>query len=156
MHFRLTWDLSDIDLWNIDLSDTHLDLSDTDIPCQHFVCLQDLLKKSSKHAFKTSSRRVFNISSRRLQHKNFLSSKTPWRRLARCLQDVLEDEKLLRRRRVEDFLKTPWRRLGNQQMFTGKLHTVLFSDLSFLRCNKEFETSMICANWSSPKTGLET
>ena len=98
--------MSDIDLWNIDLLDTHLDLSDTDIPSKHFVCLHDLLKTSSKHAFKTSSRRVFNISSRRLQHKNFFSSKTPWRRLARCLQDVLEDEKLLRRRRVEDVFRT--------------------------------------------------
>ena len=57
-------------------------------------------------------------SSRRLQRNSFLSSKTSsirfantsWRRLqdafARRLQDVLEDEKLLPWRRVEDVLKT--------------------------------------------------
>ena len=45
-------------MWDVDLSDTDLDLLDKDIPSKHFVCLQDV--------FKT------------------------------CLQDVLEDEKLLR------------------------------------------------------------
>ena len=98
MHFELGSDLSDIDLWNIDLLDTHLGLLDTDIRSKHFVCLQDV--------FKTSSRYVFKTSSRRLQRNNFSSSKTSSRRLARCLQDVLEDEKLLRWRRVEDVFKT--------------------------------------------------
>ena len=32
MHFGFALDSSDIDLWNIDLLDTHLDLLDTDIP----------------------------------------------------------------------------------------------------------------------------
>ena len=44
MHFGFALELSDIDLWNIDLLDTHLDLLDTDIPSKHFVCLQDVLK----------------------------------------------------------------------------------------------------------------
>ena len=45
MHFEFALELSDIDLWNIDLLDTHLDLSDTDIPRDVFkTCLQDVLK----------------------------------------------------------------------------------------------------------------
>ena len=117
-----------MDLWNIDLLDTHLDLLDRDIPSKHFVCLQDVLKTSSRHVFKTSSRHVFKTSWRRLQHNNFSSSKTSSRRLegvlrevlrtssrflqdvfARRLQDVLENVWLLRWRRVEDVLKTSWR-----------------------------------------------
>ena len=39
---------------------------DTDIPSKHFVCLQDVLKTSSRHVFKTSSRDVFKTSSRPL------------------------------------------------------------------------------------------
>ena len=42
MHFGFALDSSDIDLFNIDLLDTHLDLLDTDIPSKHFVCLQDV------------------------------------------------------------------------------------------------------------------
>ena len=67
MHFGFALDLSDIDLLNIDLLDqryTHLDLLDTDIPGKHFVCLQDVLKTSSRHVFKMSSRYVFRTSSR--------------------------------------------------------------------------------------------
>ena len=56
MHFGFTLDSSDIDLLNIDMLDTHLDLLDTDIPSKHFIlsprrlknlfktCLQDVLK----------------------------------------------------------------------------------------------------------------
>ena len=106
-----------------------------------FVCFQDLLKTSSRHAFKTSSiyvfktswRHVFKTSWRHLQRNNFSSSKTSSRGFARCLQDVfktsliyvfktssrhvfktssqavLEDEKLLLWRRVDDVFKTSWR-----------------------------------------------
>ena len=35
MHFRFALDLSDTDLWNIDLLDIHLDLLDTDIPSKY-------------------------------------------------------------------------------------------------------------------------
>ena len=88
MRFGLALELSNVDLLNIDLLDTHLDLLDTDIPSKYFACLHN----------------VFKTSSRRLQRNNFLSSKTSSKRLARCLQDVfarhlqdvLEDVKLLR------------------------------------------------------------
>ena len=120
--------MSDTDLWNIDLLDTHLDLLDTDITSKHFVCLQDVLKTSSRYVLKTSSRHVFKTSSKhvlktswkRLQCNNFSSSKTTWRRLqnnlwealktsSRHLQDVFEDVKLLWWRRVEEVFKTSWR-----------------------------------------------
>ena len=148
MHFGFALELSDINLWNIDLLDTHLDLLSpgkyTDIPSKYFVCLHNIFKTSSRHVFKTSSRHVFKTysrhvlktSSRCLQHNNFMSSKTSWRRLenvlktpwrhltrpledvfktslqdvfktsSRCLQGVLEDIKLLCWRCVEDVFKT--------------------------------------------------
>ena len=58
---------------------------------QTFVGLEDILKTSSRHLLKTSSTR--------LQRNNFTSSKTSWRL-------VVENEKLLRWRRIEDVLKT--------------------------------------------------
>ena len=51
---------------------------------------------------KTSSRHVLRTPSTRFQRTNFWSSKTTWR----CLEDVLEDEKLLCWRRIEEVLKT--------------------------------------------------
>ena len=57
---------------------------------QTFVGLEDVLKTSSTP----------------LQRNNFWSSKASWRHLARRLEDVLEDEKLLRWRRLRDVLKT--------------------------------------------------
>ena len=99
MHFVFTLDSSDIDLWDIDLLDAHVDLLDTDIPSKHFVCLQDVLKTcsrhifktsprhafktSSGHAFKTSPRYIFKMSSRSLQRNNFSFSKMVSRRLGR-------------------------------------------------------------------------
>ena len=68
MPFGFALELSGIDLWKIDLLDTHLDLLDTDIPSFFFMSI---------------------MSSRRLQRNNFSSSKTSSRRL----QDVLEDVK---------------------------------------------------------------
>ena len=47
MHFGFALDSSDKDLLNIDLSDTHWNLLDTDIPSKHFAYLQDVLKTSS-------------------------------------------------------------------------------------------------------------
>ena len=55
MLFWFALDLSDIDLWNIDLLGTHLDLLYTDIPSKHFVCLQDSFKTCLQHVFKASS-----------------------------------------------------------------------------------------------------
>ena len=57
MHFGLALDLSDIDLLNIDLLDTHLDLLDTDIPNKYFVSIMSsrrLRDMSSRHVFKTN------------------------------------------------------------------------------------------------------
>ena len=108
-HFGFALDLSDIDLWNIDLLDTHLDLLGTDITSKQFVCLGDVLKMSSRYVFRMSSRHVLKTSWRRLQRNNFSSSKASWRRLARGLESVLEDVKLLRRRCFEDVFKMSWR-----------------------------------------------
>ena len=47
MHFGFALYSSAIDLWDIDLLDTNLDLWGTDIPSKHFVCLQDVLKTYS-------------------------------------------------------------------------------------------------------------
>ena len=49
MYFGFTLDSSDIDLWNIDLLDAHLDLLESDISSKHFVCLQDIMQTSSRH-----------------------------------------------------------------------------------------------------------
>ena len=75
MHFGFALDSSDIDLLNIDLLDTHLDLLDTDIPNKQFFCLQDVFKTCLQERRNNFS--SFNTSSRRSE-------------------DVLEDKKLLR------------------------------------------------------------
>ena len=89
MDFGFALELSNADLFDIDLLDT-------DIPSKYFVCLHNVFKASSRHVFKTSSRHViktssrhvFKTSSRRLQCNNFSSSKTSSRRLQDVLQDV--------------------------------------------------------------------
>ena len=47
MHLEFGLDLPDIDLRNIDLSDTSFDLLHADLPSKHFVGLQDVFKTSS-------------------------------------------------------------------------------------------------------------
>ena len=49
MHFGFGLDSSDVDLWNINLLDTHSDLLGTDIPRQTF-CLSE---RRLEAAFKT-------------------------------------------------------------------------------------------------------
>ena len=63
MQFGFALELPDIDLWSIDLLDTHLDLLDTDVPSKYFVSLHSVFKKSSRYIFKASSGHVFNTSS---------------------------------------------------------------------------------------------
>ena len=104
MHFGFALELSDIDVWNIDLLDTHLYLLSpdkyADIPSKHFVCLHNIFKKSSRHVSRTclqdmssrhlqdmSSRRLQNMSSRRLQE---MSSRRLQDVFVRCLQDVFK------------------------------------------------------------------
>ena len=70
MHFGFALELSNVDLLNIDLLDTHLDLLDTDIPSKYFACLHNVFKTSSRHVFKTSSRHVFKTSSRHVFKTN--------------------------------------------------------------------------------------
>ena len=98
MHFGFPLELSDIDLWNTDLLDTHLDLLSRDkytgIPSKYFVCLHKIFKGSSRHVFKTSSRR--------LGRRKIVTLKTCWRRL----QDLSWG-------RVEDIFKTNKCLLGN-------------------------------------------
>ena len=95
MYFGFALELSDIDLWNIDLLDTHLDLLGTDIPSIFFVSI-------------VSSRRLQDMSSRHLQ--DISSSRHVFKMLqdmtSRCLQDVLEDINLLSWRYVEYVFKT--------------------------------------------------
>ena len=130
MHFGFALEFSDIDLWNIDLLDTYLDLlfpgRYTDIPSKYFVCLHNIFKTPPRHVFKTSpryvlktsSRYVFKTYSRRLQRNNFFSSKTSSRRLARrkvvtlktCWTHVL--------RRLEDVFKTNKCLLGKNQVYS--------------------------------------
>ena len=50
----------------MNFSDTDIDWLDTDIPSKHFVCLQNVLKKPSRHVFKRPPRHVLKVSSRRL------------------------------------------------------------------------------------------
>ena len=116
MHFGSALELSNVDLLNIDLLDTHLDLLDTDIPSKYFANIHNVFKTSSRHVFKTSSghvfktysRHVFKTPSRRLPCNNFSSSKTSSRCLARCLQDVFA--RRLGRREIVT-LRTSSRRL---------------------------------------------
>ena len=124
MHFGFALELS-----NVDLLDTHLDLLDTDIPSKYFACLHNVFKTSSRHVFKTSSRHVFKTSSRHVfktssrhvfktssryvfktssRHVFKTSSrhvlKKSWRRLHVLIFHL--DVKLLRWRSVEDVFKT--------------------------------------------------
>ena len=135
MHFGFALELSDIDLWNIDLLDTHLDLLDTDITSKNFVCLRDVLKTSSRYVFKTFSRHVFKMSSRhvfktswrRLQHNNFASSDTSWRPIQNIFKTSCKmSSRCLGRRKVVT-LETCWRSLEDvfdRQMFVGNVTTL--------------------------------
>ena len=134
MHFGFALELSDIDLWNTDLLDTHLGLLNPEISIQIspvsilFVsikslrCLQDM---SSRHLQDMSSRRlqdVFSVTVFRLPRclQDVLpdvfkrSLKNLFKTSSRRLQDVVEDVKLLCWRRAEDIFNT-W----HQQMFAG-------------------------------------
>ena len=65
MHFGFALELWDIDLWNIELLDTNLDLLDTDIPRKYFACRHNedvsgvtfCLPRRLQNVFKTSWRR---------------------------------------------------------------------------------------------------
>ena len=96
MSFGFALELPNVDLLNIDLIDTHLDLLDTDIPSKYCDCLHNVFKTSSRHVFKTSSRHVsktssrhvLDMSSRRLQDVFNVTIFYLPRRLPDVLQDV--------------------------------------------------------------------
>ena len=73
MHFGFASEMSNVDLLNTDLLDTHLDLLDTGIPSKYFACLHNVFKTSSRNVFKTSSRRFRDMSSRRLQEQQMFA-----------------------------------------------------------------------------------
>ena len=61
MHFGFALELPDIDLWNIDFLDIHLDLLYTDV---FKTCLQDMYSRRLQDMY---SRRLQDMSSTRLQ-----------------------------------------------------------------------------------------
>ena len=109
MHFGFALDSADIDLLNIDLLDTHLDLLDTDIPVNNLF----VTKKSSRRLQDMSSIRLQDMSSKSLE--DVLSATIFC--LPRRLQDVFKmsremSSRRLRKkssRRLQDVLKTSWK-----------------------------------------------
>ena len=111
MHFGFALELSDINLWNTDLLDTHLGFLNPEISIQISpVSILFVSIKSLRGLQDMSSRYLQDMSSRRLQGVFSVTIFGLPRRLqnvfARRLQDVLEGVKLLRWRRVEDVFKT--------------------------------------------------
>ena len=117
-------------MWDIDLLDADLGLLDTDISSKHFVCLQGVLKTSSRDVFKKWLQDVFNtffegVLKIWLQDvfsiKFFIFQdvlKTSWRysrHFAKCLQGR---QKNLMLKTTIDIFKTC---LVDQQTFAGKV-----------------------------------
>ena len=126
MHFGLALELPDIDLWDIDSLDTHLDSLDTNIPSKYLVCLQSVFKICLRGIFKTCLQCVFKTSLQDVL-KTCLQdvfSVTIFR-LTRSLQDVLQDvfktsSRRSGRRKIVT-LTTCSRRLQDQQIFAGMI-----------------------------------
>ena len=125
MHFGFALELSDIDLWNTDLLDTHLGLLNPEISIQIspasilFVSIKsvrDLQDMSSRRLQDMPSRRLQDMSSRRLQD---MSSRHLQDMSSRRLQDM--SSRRLGRRKIV-MLKTCWRRL--QDMSWTRLQDV--------------------------------
>ena len=76
MHFGFALELSNVDLLNIDLLDTHLDLLDTDIPSILFVSIV-----SSRRLQDMSSRHLQDMSSRRLQDMSSRPTNVCWEKM---------------------------------------------------------------------------
>ena len=110
MHFGLAIELSDIDLWDIDSLDTHLDSLDTNIPSKYLVCLYSVFKTSSRYALETSSRHVFKLSSRQV-------FRTPSRHVFKT------SSRHVFKTSSRHVFKTSWRRLGDKQnVYWGYLY----------------------------------
>ena len=120
MHFTFVLELSNIDLWNIDVLVTHLDLLDTvssvSILFVSIMSSRRLQDISSRHLQGMSSRRFQGMSSIILENifsATFLSSKTSSRLLVR--RKIVTLKTCWRR-----FQDMSWRRLQDQQMFARK------------------------------------
>ena len=108
MHFGFALGSSDIDLWNIDLFDTHLGLLDTDISSKHFFLSPRRLED------------VFSIVNFRLPRllqdlfKTYLQDVfiTSWTTKNCYAEDVLKTSS-------RHVFKTSSRRLQDQKMFAG-------------------------------------
>ena len=94
MHFGFALDLPHIDLWNIDLLDTHLNFLDTNIPSKHFFCLQDV--------FKTRLEDVFSVTVFHLPRRFQDVFKTSWKTKSCYAEDILNTCH-------EDVLRKSWR-----------------------------------------------
>ena len=112
MHFTFVLELSNIDLWNIDVLVTHLDLLDT-------VSSVSILFVSIM-----SSRRLQDISSRHLQGMSSIILENIFS--ATCLSSKTSSRLLVRRKIVtlktcwRRFQDMSWRRLQDQQMIARK------------------------------------
>ena len=121
MHFGFALELSDIDLWNKGLLDTHLDLLSPDKYTVFPVSILFVSIKSSRRLQGMSSRHLQDMSSRRLQdnssrHVFRASSRHVFKTSSRhVFQDILKtsckrSSRRLGRRKIV-MLKTCWRRL---------------------------------------------
>ena len=156
MHFGFALKLSDIDLWNINLLDTHLDLLSpgnyTDIPSKHFVsimsCLHNVLFVSI-----ISSRRLQDMSSRHIQDMSWISLQDVFSvtifRLPKRLEDVLQDvfktslQDTLQdvfKTSLQDVLKTSSRCLGWREIVTLKTFWRCLQDMSWRRLEDVLKT----------------
>ena len=111
MHFGFTLELSDIDLWNTDLLDTHLGLLNPEISIQispvsilfvSIKSLRGLQDMSSRHLQDMSSRHLEDMSSRHLQD---ISSICLQDMSSRRLQDVFSVKIFRLPRRLQDILQ---------------------------------------------------
>ena len=121
MHFGFVLGSSDIDWWNIDLLDTHLDLLDTDILSKNCLSprhleevlspkhLEEVLKIFLQDVFKQDMylKHLQDMSSRRLE--DVFNVTIPF--LPRGLEDILKMSSWRLGRRNIVTLKTCWRRL---------------------------------------------
>ena len=127
MHFGFALELSDIDLWNTDLLDTHLGLLNPEISIQ--ISPVSILFVSIK-----SLRGLQDMSSRHLQD---VFSVTIFR-LPRRLQDVLQEVFKTSSKRL---CKTSSRRLGRRKIVTLKTCWRRFQDMSGRRLQDVFKTN---------------
>ena len=161
MHFQFALNSSDIDLWNKDFLDTHLDLLDEISPVKNFSetswtriegmtsgCLEDVfsvlifhlprrLKDILKTSYEMSSRRLCKISSKYLGKT--VTLKMCWRGLQemcwRCLYQYMSWI------RLQNILKTNKCLLGKQNRF---FYEMFYSSVFARFCERR---SKLASGW---------